>query len=127
MTDTQAGSAEDTAEPDDSTTPSQSSVAADPIGRPKSAGGTITVTLANAGNTLGGDDAELVLNPLRLAFETKNAKVVELALDCLHVGASCYFLSLTLKTCVLLESICLYCIYYPILVIFSFCTVWQCF
>lgn len=49
-------------------------------------GGTITVALANAGHTLGGAESELVLNPLRLAFETKNAKVVELALDCLHVG-----------------------------------------
>lgn len=36
----------------------------------------------------GGADGELVLNPLRLAFETKNIKVVELALDCLHVGYS---------------------------------------
>lgn len=84
LTDTQAESAKDATEPDDSATPSQSSEAADPIGRPKSTSGTITVALANAGNTLGGDDAELVLNPLRLAFETKNAKVVELALDCLH-------------------------------------------
>ncbi|KAL7148741.1 hypothetical protein ABFS83_06G199500 [Erythranthe nasuta] len=32
----------------------------------------------------GGAEGELVLNPLRLAFETKNIKVVELALDCLH-------------------------------------------
>ncbi|OAY82078.1 hypothetical protein ACMD2_05242, partial [Ananas comosus] len=28
--------------------------------------------------------AELVLQPLRLAFESKNIKLVELALDCLH-------------------------------------------
>lgn len=41
-----------------------------------------------AGHTLGGAEADLVLNPLRLAFETKNTKMVELALDCLHVGAA---------------------------------------
>ncbi|WOH07868.1 hypothetical protein DCAR_0727302 [Daucus carota subsp. sativus] len=45
---------------------------------------TITAALANAGHVLDGADSELVLNPLRLAFETKNIKVVELALDCLH-------------------------------------------
>ncbi|KAL1806265.1 hypothetical protein ACET3Z_029333 [Daucus carota] len=45
---------------------------------------TIATTLASAGHVLDGADAELVLNPLRLAFETKNIKVVELALDCLH-------------------------------------------
>ncbi|XP_059634656.1 brefeldin A-inhibited guanine nucleotide-exchange protein 5 isoform X2 [Cornus florida] len=44
----------------------------------------ITTTLANAGHTLEGAQAEIVLNPLRLAFETKNVKVMELALDCLH-------------------------------------------
>ncbi|XP_047309757.1 brefeldin A-inhibited guanine nucleotide-exchange protein 5-like [Impatiens glandulifera] len=44
----------------------------------------ITSILANAGNTLEGPAAELVLNPLRLAFETKNVKVLEFALDCLH-------------------------------------------
>lgn len=47
--------------------------------------GAITATLANAGNTLEGAQAELVLNPLRLAFETKNLKILEPALDCLHV------------------------------------------
>ncbi|KAK4380782.1 Brefeldin A-inhibited guanine nucleotide-exchange protein 5 [Sesamum angolense] len=46
--------------------------------------GSVTTVLANAGHTLGEAEAELVLNPLRLAFETKNMKVVELALDCLH-------------------------------------------
>lgn len=50
----------------------------------------ITVLLANAGHTLDGADAELVLNPLRLAFETKNLKILEPALDCLHVCA-CFF------------------------------------
>lgn len=49
-----------------------------------STSGTITASLANAGHTLKESESELVLNPLRLAFETKNPKVVELALDCLH-------------------------------------------
>ncbi|MQL87481.1 hypothetical protein Taro_020024 [Colocasia esculenta] len=44
----------------------------------------IAVALSSAGHTLEGDQAELVLQPLRLAFETKNIKLVELALDCLH-------------------------------------------
>ncbi|KAL6565308.1 hypothetical protein OROGR_002259 [Orobanche gracilis] len=51
---------------------------------PRSSSGSITTLLANAGHTLGEAEAELVLNPLRLAFETKIVKVVELALDCLH-------------------------------------------
>ncbi|GFP95753.1 brefeldin a-inhibited guanine nucleotide-exchange protein 5 [Phtheirospermum japonicum] len=50
-----------------------------------SSSGSITTVLANAGHTLGEAEAELVLNPLRLAFETKNVKVLDLALDCLHV------------------------------------------
>ncbi|KAL0340812.1 UNVERIFIED_CONTAM: Brefeldin A-inhibited guanine nucleotide-exchange protein 5 [Sesamum radiatum] len=54
------------------------------MGRPTSSSGSIMMVLANAGHTLGGAEAELVLNPLRLAFGTKNVKVVELALDCLH-------------------------------------------
>ncbi|EYU39506.1 hypothetical protein MIMGU_mgv1a000192mg [Erythranthe guttata] len=40
--------------------------------------------LQSAIQTYLGAEGELVLNPLRLAFETKNIKVVELALDCLH-------------------------------------------
>ncbi|XP_068664277.1 brefeldin A-inhibited guanine nucleotide-exchange protein 5-like isoform X2 [Aristolochia californica] len=44
----------------------------------------INALLSSAGNTLEGADAELVLQPLRLAFETKNVKLVESALDCLH-------------------------------------------
>ncbi|KAG6582539.1 Brefeldin A-inhibited guanine nucleotide-exchange protein 5, partial [Cucurbita argyrosperma subsp. sororia] len=44
----------------------------------------VLIVLGNAGNVLHGDDAELVLSPLRLAFDTKNLKVLELALDCLH-------------------------------------------
>lgn len=45
----------------------------------------ISIVLGNAGHVLHGADAELVLSPLRLAFDTKNLKVLELALDCLHV------------------------------------------
>ncbi|KAJ7980503.1 Brefeldin A-inhibited guanine nucleotide-exchange protein like [Quillaja saponaria] len=44
----------------------------------------ISTVLANAGNTLEGFNSELVLNPLRLAFETRNLKILEPALDCLH-------------------------------------------
>ncbi|EPS69435.1 hypothetical protein M569_05331, partial [Genlisea aurea] len=50
----------------------------------KSSVETTAFFLANAGYTLEGAEAELVLSPLRIAFETKNAKIVELALDCLH-------------------------------------------
>lgn len=45
----------------------------------------IIAALANAGHTLDAAQAELVLKPLRLAFETKNIKLLEPALDCLHV------------------------------------------
>ncbi|KAI5080659.1 hypothetical protein GOP47_0003842 [Adiantum capillus-veneris] len=41
-------------------------------------------TLATAGHTLESSEAELVLLPLRIAFETKQPKLVESALDCLH-------------------------------------------
>ncbi|XP_019193476.1 PREDICTED: brefeldin A-inhibited guanine nucleotide-exchange protein 5-like [Ipomoea nil] len=51
---------------------------------PTSPSKTLITTLANAGHTLSVAEAELVLNPLRLAFETKNIKIMELALDCLH-------------------------------------------
>ena len=44
-------------------------------------------TLTEAGKALEGSEAELVLLPLRLAFETKQAKIIEPALDCLHVSA----------------------------------------
>ncbi|GAB2273813.1 Brefeldin A-inhibited guanine nucleotide-exchange protein 5 [Dionaea muscipula] len=44
----------------------------------------IAGALANAGHILEGAESELILNPLRLAFETKNVKILELALDCLH-------------------------------------------
>ncbi|WJX96402.1 Brefeldin A-inhibited guanine nucleotide-exchange protein 5 [Trifolium repens] len=46
--------------------------------------GNIIELLNKAGNTLEGTDAELVLNPLRLAVETKNLKILEPALDCIH-------------------------------------------
>ena len=58
----------------------------------------ITTALANAGHTLDAVEAELVLNPLRLAFETKNVKVIELALDCLHVRPCCLSCYLTFKS-----------------------------
>ncbi|RAL43783.1 hypothetical protein DM860_014284 [Cuscuta australis] len=51
---------------------------------PTSPSKTILTALAHAGDTLSVSEAELVLNPLRLAFETKNVKIVELGLDCLH-------------------------------------------
>ncbi|KAF2285091.1 hypothetical protein GH714_037839 [Hevea brasiliensis] len=44
----------------------------------------ITIALANAGCTLDEADVEIVLNPLCLAFETKNLKILEPALDCIH-------------------------------------------
>ncbi|XP_050218779.1 brefeldin A-inhibited guanine nucleotide-exchange protein 5 [Mercurialis annua] len=55
-----------------------------PLGKQTGNGGNITAALANAGSTLEGSDVELVLNPLRLAFETKYLKILEPALDCLH-------------------------------------------
>ncbi|THU74569.1 hypothetical protein C4D60_Mb04t34760 [Musa balbisiana] len=44
----------------------------------------IMAALASAGHTLDRTQAELVLKPLRLAFEMKNIKLLEPALDCLH-------------------------------------------
>lgn len=58
--------------------------------------GSVNAVLSSAGNTLEGPQAELVLNPLRLAFETKNLKLMEPALDCLHV---CMFVCYCLKCC----------------------------
>ncbi|XP_010520510.1 PREDICTED: brefeldin A-inhibited guanine nucleotide-exchange protein 5-like [Tarenaya hassleriana] len=46
--------------------------------------GTITISLASAGHTLDGAEVDLVLKPLRLAFETKNLKILNAALDCIH-------------------------------------------
>lgn len=54
-------------------------------------GGSVKTTLASAGHSLEGAESELVLNPLRLAFETKSPKIIELALDCLHVCQLVYF------------------------------------
>ncbi|GAB4845824.1 Brefeldin A-inhibited guanine nucleotide-exchange protein 5 [Ancistrocladus abbreviatus] len=53
-------------------------------GGPQQINGNIATALANAGHTLEGVEVELVLNPLRLAFETKSVKILEPALDCLH-------------------------------------------
>lgn len=69
-----------------STTASPSGEGTEQVSRSASESGTIVTALAQAGNTLSEAQAELVLNPLRLAFETKNGKIMELALDCLHVG-----------------------------------------
>lgn len=55
------------------------------VGKTAGASGGVAAALANAGHSLDGAEAELVLNPLRLAFETKNLKLMESALDCLHV------------------------------------------
>ena len=51
----------------------------------KAEGAVITEALASAGRVLDGPQDELVLQPLRLAVETKHVKLVEPALDCLHV------------------------------------------
>lgn len=58
--------------------------ATDPVEKAVGIGGSITTALASAGHTLDGTEVDLVLQPLRLAFETKNLKLVEPALDCLH-------------------------------------------
>lgn len=54
------------------------------IGEAVNVGQNIITALSNAGNSLEGAETELILKPLRLAFDTKNLKVVEPALDCLH-------------------------------------------
>ncbi|KAJ7955363.1 Brefeldin A-inhibited guanine nucleotide-exchange protein like [Quillaja saponaria] len=76
------GEAATSTEAEDSHTVEHTSEKAEHDGRPTSE--SISIVLANAGNTLEGSNAELVLNPLRLAFETKNLKILEPALDCLH-------------------------------------------
>lgn len=53
----------------------------------QSTGEAAAATMTEAGKTLEGSEAEVVLLPLRLAFETKQAKIIEPALDCLHVSA----------------------------------------
>ncbi|KAL2613840.1 hypothetical protein R1flu_025532 [Riccia fluitans] len=52
--------------------------------RRPSTGEGAAATMAEAGHSLQGSEADLVLLPLRLAFETKQPKLVESALDCLH-------------------------------------------
>lgn len=80
----EAGAANTETEPSQTqTVPSSAGV--DPVGKPVNISGTISTALANAGHTLEGSEAELVLSLLRLAFETKNLKILESALDCLHV------------------------------------------
>ncbi|KAL8204443.1 hypothetical protein R6Q57_010066 [Mikania cordata] len=46
--------------------------------------GSVTKTLENAGCSLEGAEADLILKPLQLAFETNNPQIIELALDCIH-------------------------------------------
>eukprot|EP00897_Mesotaenium_endlicherianum_P003192 jgi/Mesen1/2900/ME000175S02055 len=41
-------------------------------------------TMAEAGHSLQGSEAELIVLPLRIAIETKQSKLIETALDCLH-------------------------------------------
>ncbi|XWS57316.1 hypothetical protein CRYUN_Cryun09bG0163300 [Craigia yunnanensis] len=65
-------------------TTSQSVGDTEHVSKPAGVSGTITTALANAGYTLEGSEVELALNPFRLAFETKNLKILEPALDCLH-------------------------------------------
>ncbi|EXC13619.1 Brefeldin A-inhibited guanine nucleotide-exchange protein 1 [Morus notabilis] len=81
---TGAGAAQTDTEPTTSQTVSLSVPGADSVGKPVSISETISTVLANAGHTLEGSVAELVLSPLRLAFATKNLKILESALDCLH-------------------------------------------
>nr|XP_011461220.1 PREDICTED: brefeldin A-inhibited guanine nucleotide-exchange protein 5 [Fragaria vesca subsp. vesca] len=81
---TEGEAAKTGAEPGQSQTSSNTAEEADSVGRPASTSGTVSTVLATAGNTLEGTQAELVLSPLRLAFDTKNLKVLEPALDCLH-------------------------------------------
>lgn len=80
----EAGVALTETESSESQTVPQSAQGADSVGKPVSISETISSVLANAGHTLEGSAAELVLSPLRLAFETKNLKLLESALDCLH-------------------------------------------
>lgn len=85
MAETEDGGAKQAIEPNQSHTAAPSGEGAEHVVKPAVAAGAITAALASAGHTLGGAEVELVLNPLRLAFETKNLKILEPALDCLHV------------------------------------------
>ncbi|XWS10353.1 hypothetical protein CRYUN_Cryun39dG0069900 [Craigia yunnanensis] len=71
-------------ETDGSSTASQSAGDTEHVSKPNGVSVTITTALANAEYTLEGSEVELALNLLRLAFETKNLKILEPALDCLH-------------------------------------------
>ncbi|XVE83665.1 hypothetical protein DITRI_Ditri16bG0104900 [Diplodiscus trichospermus] len=57
---------------DGSSTASQSAGDTELVSKPTAVSETITTALANTGYTLEGAEVELALNPLRLAFETKN-------------------------------------------------------
>lgn len=56
--------------------------------RKPSTGEGAAATMSEAGHSLQGSESDLVLLPLRLAFETRQPKLVEPALDCLHVSCS---------------------------------------
>ncbi|CAI7837992.1 unnamed protein product, partial [Closterium sp. NIES-53] len=45
---------------------------------------TAAAAMAEAGHSLEGVEAELILCPLRLAIESKQSRLMETALDCLH-------------------------------------------
>ncbi|XVE55315.1 hypothetical protein DITRI_Ditri03aG0149000 [Diplodiscus trichospermus] len=60
------------AEHDGSSTASQSAGDTELVSKPTAVSETITTALANTRYTLEGAEVELALNPLRLAFETKN-------------------------------------------------------
>ncbi|XP_058215944.1 brefeldin A-inhibited guanine nucleotide-exchange protein 5 isoform X3 [Rhododendron vialii] len=79
-----AGVVKNGIESDHTTTVPQAADETEQISKAVGKRATITAALANAGNSLEGAETELVLNPIRLAFESKNVKVQELALDCLH-------------------------------------------
>lgn len=79
------GTAKSEVEADATPSASHDTAEAESDGAPVVAsGGSLKTTLGSAGHALEGAESELVIKPLRLAFETKNPKVIELALDCLH-------------------------------------------
>ncbi|GJV64071.1 brefeldin A-inhibited guanine nucleotide-exchange protein 5, partial [Tanacetum coccineum] len=79
------GTAKSEVETDATPSASHDTAEAESDGAPVAAsGGSLKTTLGSAGHALEGAESELVIKPLRLAFETKNPKVIELALDCLH-------------------------------------------
>ncbi|KAB1207609.1 putative protein phosphatase 2C 6 [Morella rubra] len=81
---TDSGAAKEGTEPAHSQTVPHTTEKAHHVGPPVGRIGTLTSVLSSAGHSLQGAQAELVLNPLQLAFETKNLKIIEPALDCLH-------------------------------------------